>query len=61
MISESMRKKAWDIKKRIDDGEKVSNEELEYANNYRKILKHELEETKKTIILFKKQKQQRYF
>lgn len=53
MISESMRKKAWDIKKRIDDGEKVSNEELEYANNYHKILKHELEETKKQLYYLK--------
>ena len=32
MISENMRKKAWDIKKRIDNGEKVSDEELEYAS-----------------------------
>jgi len=49
MISENMRKKAWDIKKRIDNGEKVSDEELEYASNYRKILKHEIEETKKQL------------
>lgn len=53
MISESMKKKAWSIKNRIDAGEKVTDEELEYANNYRKILKHELEETKKQLYYLK--------
>ena len=49
MISENMRKKVWNIKKRIDNGEKVTDEEFEYANNYLKILKHELAETKKQL------------
>jgi hypothetical protein len=49
MISENMRKKVWNIKKRIDNGEKVTDEEFEYANNYLKILKHEIEETKKQL------------
>ena len=54
MISESMKKKAWEIKNRIDNGEKVTEQEFEYANNYRKILKHELEETKKQLYYLKK-------
>ena len=49
MISDSMKKKAWDIKNRLDRGEKVTDEEFEYANNYLKILKHELAETKKQL------------
>lgn len=53
MISESMKKKAWEIKNRIDNGEKVTEQEFEYANNYRKILKHELEETKKQLYYLK--------
>ena len=44
-----MKKKAWDIKNRLDRGEKVTDEEFEYANNYLKILKHELAETKKQL------------
>ena len=50
MISESMKKKAWDIKNRLDRGEKVTDEEFEYANNYLKILKCELEEAKKQFV-----------
>lgn len=53
MISESMKKKAWDIKNRLDRGEKVTDEEFEYANNYLKILKHELAETKKQLYYLK--------
>lgn len=53
MISESMKKKAWDIKNRIDNGEKVTDEEFEYANNYLKILKCELEEAKKQLYYLK--------
>ena len=53
MISESMKKKAWDIKKRIDSGEKVTDEEFEYGNNYLKNLKHELAEAKKQLYYLK--------
>ena len=53
MISESMKKKAWDIKNRLDRGEKVTDEEFEYANNYLKILKCELEEEKKQLYYLK--------
>ena len=53
MISDSMKKKAWDIKKRQDNGKKVTDEELEYVDNYVKILKHELEETKKQLYYLK--------
>jgi len=39
------------LKKQIKDGNKdeVTDEEFEYANNYLKILKHEIEETKKQL------------
>lgn len=53
MISDSMKKKAWDIKKRQDNGKKVTDEELEYVDNYVKILKHELAETKKQLYYLK--------
>ena len=53
MISDSMKKKAWDIKNRIDNGEKVTDEEFEHANNYLKILKHELAEAKKQLYYLK--------
>ena len=53
MISDSMKKKAWDIKNRLDRGEKVTDEEFEYANNYLKILKHELSEAKKQLYYLK--------
>ena len=37
----------------MDRGEKVTDEEFEYANNYLKILKHELAEAKKQLYYLK--------